>query len=261
MIKEWSLNPYSNNYMSGYQGADMSEKKNKKKPITPRRVVLTPKLEQHLKEQIEFLTRSIRDYDLGCLSEYKRMATIIRVVAYDGGRSTSLISHLGMEQEPFVSYAAPLNPRNLLTEQSLIILKVSQDSCEHLPVLDQGPPMMQRWLPKNEWLNEPVFRDSNRNEFSRLDFIKWVANQDGGAHVDGSVEENYARLQEGETVGWIFEGPNGPVPITDIARSHIRHFAFEFLTSLNTAWQRYIGNRECECGSSRKARYCCLKGQ
>jgi hypothetical protein len=190
------------------------------------------------------------------------MATNIRVVAYDGGsNSTSLMTHLGMELEPFVSYARPLNPRNLLTEQSLIIWRVSGDSCEHLPVLDQMSPVKPRWLPKNDWLNEPVLRDSKRNEFSRLDFIKWVANQDGGAHVDGGVDENYAQIQEGESIGWHFLGPNGPVPITDIARSHIRHFAFEVLTSLNTAWQRYIGNRECECGSGLKARYCCLKGK
>jgi len=114
-------------------------------------------------------------------------------------------------------------------------------------------------LTLEEWLSEPVLRDFNRDLYNRWDFIRVAANQDGGAHVDSDIEEPYAQLQDGETVGWISSGPDGEAPMKDIERCCLRHISFEAVTSLDAAWKKYVGNRQCDCGTGRKARYCCRK--
>ena len=45
----------------------------------------------------------------------------------------------------------------------------------------------------NDWWNEINF-DDKKNKFTRRDIVTYVANQDGGAHVDPELDESYATL-------------------------------------------------------------------
>lgn len=231
----------------------------KSKYAKPRRPVPLSRLELQMPDQLDYLRRSMQAYDEGHTNEYRRLATTIRVLLHSTRASTSLVRQLQMEDTLFVSYARPINPNNLMTEHSLAMMRQGGSGAVFMPVLDQGPPIDLRWLSLEEWLAEPVLRDVNLDLYSRWDFIRVAANQDGGAHVDSGIEETYAQLQEGETVGWVASGPDGEVPMKDIERCYLRHISFEVVLSLDAAWQRRIGNRLCECGQGRKARYCCLK--
>ena len=224
----------------------------------PRVPVALTDLENQFPEHLGFLKRSNKDFDEGHLSEYRRLATTLRVLLYSTDRSPSLLRQLGLEQQHFISFASPLNPRNLLSEFSLVITRVGDHGAKYIPLLDQSP-FPSRQLLLTDWLYEPILRDVRRKEFSRLDFIKFVANQDGGAHVDPEIDEDYAQIKFGESVGLVFCKEGKEENILDIEKCYIRHISFEASLSLELIWQHYLGNKFCSCGSGRKFRYCCGK--
>jgi hypothetical protein len=54
-----------------------------------------------------------------------------------------------------------------------------------------------------------------------------MANTDGGAHVDPSVDRTYARLSRQNSIGWMFHGPSGPTPIQGVEFASVRQIAWE----------------------------------
>jgi hypothetical protein len=46
-----------------------------------------------------------------------------------------------------------------------------------------------------QWLNESIFIFNPKRKLTRLDLLEKAANQDGGAHVDATLDSNYERLQ------------------------------------------------------------------
>lgn len=122
----------------------MSKRKKPSKTAKSRRPVPLSKLELQLPDQLEYLQRSMRDFDAGHTNEYRRIATTIRVLVHNTRASTSLLRQLGMEDVHFVSYARPIDPTNLATEHSLVMIKMGGGGAEFTPVLDQGPPRKLR---------------------------------------------------------------------------------------------------------------------
>lgn len=56
------------------------------------------------------------------------------------------------------------------------------------------------FLKYEDWWNEIIF-DDKKNVFSRKDIVCYVANQDGGAHVDSALKESYANLTKHTSLG------------------------------------------------------------
>jgi hypothetical protein len=110
------------------------------------------------------------------------------------------------------------------------------------------------------WWNEPVLRDKYREFFSRSDFVRLVADQDGGALVDPKIDLKYQRLLNENSIGWVSFNMLGEKPFKAIERLYIRQIAFEAALVLEPKYTKLIGNRDCDCNSGRKARYCCVKG-
>lgn len=52
----------------------------------------------------------------------------------------------------------------------------------------------------NTWWNGIVFKDFEGYTISRKDLIITMANRDGGAHVDRSVNKEYADLSKGDSL-------------------------------------------------------------
>lgn len=215
-------------------------------------------LEEQLIDKLNFLKRSIEAYDEGHTSDYRRMASTMRLLMHDTGASTSLLRQLKMEDVTMKSMAQPLNPNNLLTEISLVFIRRTQDSGTFQPMLDEGP-FDPHYLDLQAWKDEIVIRDSHQYEFSRWYLVTVVADQDGGAHVDQGLDRAYFRLSQENSAQWFQSGPNGEETISMLERAYIRHIAWEALESIGSHWERILGNRGCECGSGRKARYCCRR--
>jgi hypothetical protein len=260
-------------------------------------------LSQHLAEQISFLRASAAAFDDGVEAEAKRLAVQIRVLVYDAqgsrrNRSVSLLTQLGVRDHlPWIDTAIAPDP-----------------SWEHdfscglcrLEGVGKGPSMVMRYAaPLDDlgpdrrhppaafvdWWTEPVLADREGHSFSRGDFIDRVANQDGGAHIDSSLERSYEALTRGNSMRILSgkgmlgfnigvslpdDGP-GP-PESGIALASIRQITFEVLESLKRgletnpsgdvslrspicslpiASEVEVGrNDPCPCGSGRKLKKC-----
>lgn len=91
-------------------------------------------------------------------------------------------------------------------------------------------------VPFSAWWNAVVFKDKRGNTFSRREVVLTLANQDGGAHVDPELDEDYAGLSKENTLGWNLKAgeqdvpwPSNPVPAS------VRQIAHEILVTLEAA--------------------------
>ena len=187
-----------------------------------------------LKELIESLEISSKAYDSGYVGEAKRLATTIRVLLHDTSKSTSFFSQIGIKNKlRFFATPNPYGQKNILTECNLVKLRISKDP-GYEPILDDFPPVF-KWqkLRFYQWWSEKIVRDKKRATTTRKELITVMANQDGGAHVDPTLNEKYAKLSKRNGLNWVFsinkqikEAEPGP------AYACCRQIAFELLRTL-----------------------------
>jgi hypothetical protein len=250
-----SFQGQGNNGLFG--GGDMN--KTSKRPERRKIAVGANEIEEQFQDQLGFLEKSAKAFDAGESSEYRRMAVALRILLWHRPpNSHSLVQQVGLGNASFESTGIQINSRNLLTDFGLALTNLTDGGARLQPILDDSP-IKSRWIALDDWLAEPVLRDNHRHLFTRIDFIRYVADQDGGAHVDPAMDEPYHRLVNENSIGLIEIGPDGLKPVEQIERVYIRQIAYEAATSLEAAWQRKLGNRRCDCGSGRKRRYCCGK--
>ncbi len=157
-------------------------------------------------EQIDALRISSLAYDNGSHGEAKRLATVVRVLVHDTGRSKSLLKQLGKKDLKYYASPAPTIPSYEGFGCPLIYLRIAPTrSCSSLlyhPKLDDFSPEEEwRRLEFDEWWKEVVLVDRDGNEFSREALILPMANKDGGGHVDFKLGEPYARLSRKGSAG------------------------------------------------------------
>lgn len=187
-------------------------------------------LEQHLSDHIGFLKLSSDAFDQGLDGEAKRLAASIRVLCHDTASSHSLLGQVGLLDRKFISTAIPHDPRNRATHNGLAMVAAKGRDTLYIPMLDGTP--YRRRIPFQDWWAETVFVDDRRATLSRRDLILAVANQDGGAHVDPSLSETYARLSRHNSLGWVIQAGSTSTPIPKPERAAVRQIAHEVLCTL-----------------------------
>jgi hypothetical protein len=175
----------------------------------------------HLLEQLEFLDASASSYDAGIESEAKRLATTIRLLVHDGrGRSRSLLSHLdARDRLPWTDTAAgPIREAVLTIGSGLCITSLELDGSGRAhfraPLADLPPERIHPGAAFVDWWNDPVLADADGSEYSRGSLVLWVANKDGGAHVDSDLPRGYLALTRDNAIGLTAErgaDPNSTV--------------------------------------------------
>jgi hypothetical protein len=65
------------------------------------------------------------------------------------------------------------------------------------------------WTLVGPWKEAAIVGTTNRDYFSRWDLITWVANKDGGAHVDPRLPLKYADYRDQLSHGFVVVGPDG----------------------------------------------------
>jgi hypothetical protein len=101
--------------------------------------------------------------------------------------------------------------------------------------LDKGsPPRYQKGkVPFDSWWNKIVLSDTEKHTFSRKDLVLSVSNKDGGAHIDKTLDEQYARLKRFKTLGLQFVSHGQPeIPATGPELVSIRQICYEVITTL-----------------------------
>ncbi len=204
----------------------------------------------------------------------------IRVLVHDTAKSRSLLTQLDLKETPFVDTAAPMNPKNLLTEASLVGMATGDTGLEYWAPLDDHP-YGERHAPFAEWWVTPVIRDEAKNLFTRQQVVLTAANQAGGAHVDPELDEAYARLSSHNTMGWVVTHGEGEGPLLGVELATIRQISHEVLKTLDPSYEakpatsrstfrnvtveklpgrvqgRKVGRNEpCHCGSGKKYKRC-----
>lgn len=187
----------------------------------------------HLMEQIQFLQSSAKLYDLGHEAEAKRLAVTIRVLLYDTNDSKSLLGQMQLKKKmKFVSTAQKYSATNLLTQQCLLSMTLSNQGIEYNPLFENGN--RYRMLSCRDWGFEVIFCDIHRKLYRRKDLIQLLANMDGGAHVDEEISDDYSGLKSRDLTGWVSIDPTKNISSqrNDPVYASMRQMTFEVLQSL-----------------------------
>ena len=197
-------------------------------------------LEQQLKDQIRLMILSAEHYDSGETVEGRRLATSIRVLLHDTRNSKSLLGQMGLKSIKYWSIKGHKPEILLSTYSGLTLLqKDSTDSpWRYVPAFNliRGEP---KKLQFSEWWNEIVVIDNKRRTFTRKEIVMNVANTDGGAHIDPSLDEAYWDFSREDSLGTIII--NGErVPCENPELACVRQITHEIFKTLIEKRSKYF---------------------
>jgi hypothetical protein len=190
-------------------------------------------LENHLDEQIQFMKLSAHSFDSGFEGEAKRLASCIRVLVHDTKNSKSLLGQLDMKNRYYWDSRGAVDVGWAKESDSFFVLvQVTEAGPRYIPVLERGPfPMLQSDFDK--WWNGIVLIDGKGIRFTRKELVLSLANQDGGAHVDPTLDEKYASLSRNNSFGWATISDDEKKPLIGIELSAVRQITHEILKTLD----------------------------
>jgi hypothetical protein len=248
----------------------------------PRYQLTRDELVEQLRIQVGFIQRSSVAYDDGYEDEARRLATVTRVLVHDTRKSVSLLSQLGVK-DALRYHDTTLRPPHgalLVSSSGLAIQRMTIGGPEgggrYVPVgEDPSPERIRPPVPFHDWWTRP-FQIAN-DDFTRKQIVLNVANQDGGAHVDPSLDAPYAGLTRTNFPGWTYTDAEGTESDFDgnVALACVRQVAYELRRTvqeqllhlidpdtaadqpLSPALLEGVGrNDPCPCGSGRKLKKC-----
>lgn len=191
-----------------------------------------------LAENQAFLRRSSEAFDEGFESEAKRLAVVLRLLLHDTSRSHSLLYQLGIKDRlDFLDTRGTLDSKNQLPTLGLVTVRFS--SAPSGLVIDYAAPLaMGRTEGKtplgfDPWWHEPVMEVDGT--WSRRQLVLTLANQEGGAHVDSSLNDRYDALARRNATGWDVTNSTSQTFVNgNVVGVSVRQIAFEVLETLST---------------------------
>ena len=213
-----------------------------KKPKIP----LSPdELESHLIEQISFLESSAESFDAGTEEEAKRLAVTIRILVHDTSSSHALLKLIGKCPD-FYDTTLDFDPNNIMGHAGLISILIDPPQFRYVANLDNTPPNVVKMIKFKKWWEKIVFIDEKGRKLSRKDLITTAANQDGGAHVDPSLNETYADISRKGLKYSIDNNGTEEKFMNKPERAAIRQIAHEVLKTLKPGYEQKL---ECQTGT------------
>ena len=195
-------------------------------------------LQEQWDAQVRFIQKSVKEFDAGDESEARRIAASLRILFHETKQSKSLFKQLGLPLT-FYSSGYLYTPSNLLSSWTLLNVEMGPSVFRYKAALES--PSRHFFMTFGDWWNEIIF-DDHKNRFTRRDIILFIANQDGGAHVDPELKESYAMLTKMNSLGW--SDSNGKAPANNPAYQAIRAIANELIISLILSQQGLKNRRK-----------------
>lgn len=222
-----------------------------------------PKLDRTNEEMLIQLKNCLQDlsldalaYDNGKFQAIRRASASLRILFYDSGNSHSILNQIYDKNKFHLLNDFVIPPKwhtyfgdVLFVELPGTILNPGDIYTTFLPSYDIATKKVPL-ISFEDWWNGTIFTTNTQKNsgtsLTRRELILTMANQDGGAHVDPRVEENYMYLARGDT-GWgvdlsKFHNPefyskmhpdnNGFIYPKDIHLSIMRIIVHEVLMSL-----------------------------
>lgn len=197
---------------------------------------------EDFRDQMMLLEDSSRSFDNEKYREAKRIAVSLRILLCDEGMQKSLLSQLNIKGIPLLDTSSGYSKNNLLTQTCLLMMRLGSGGGKYLPHFDNLH--QKRFIPFDSWWNGIVIADKKRNTITRGKLIRFMADEDGGAHVDAALSESYYDLKYNNSLVWVHLKPDGeerPL-INDPAQMTIRQISYELMYSLKTSKNPIIKN-------------------
>jgi len=187
---------------------------------------------QSLIEQLKLLQINCNLYDAGNEIVGKSISTILRILFHESRSSKSLLVQLGIRDISWLNTSHGLHLDNQISECSLLTLQMKAGSGgKYLPKClcpEKTSEYNYKIFPS--WYNMPVILDEKHQVFTRREIILYVADTDGGAHIDGELDEKYREIIKPNYLGWKYgEGMEFQGKVELIC---MRQIAYEVLTTL-----------------------------
>jgi hypothetical protein len=188
-------------------------------------------------DQYSLLKMYCEKYDSGSSVTAKPMSVSLRLLFNQTKNQFPLLLQLGKRDIKWLNTSHGLHPHNEVAECSLAMIEVKTGvSARFKPKCDSEYNLddyKMDLFPK--WFNENVVSDTDKVLFSRRDLILYMADTDGGAHVDTSTEENYYNIKRPNFIDIGFgPGPNGSImkAVGYIPEICMRQISFEVIYTL-----------------------------
>lgn len=191
-------------------------------------------LERHLEKQLGFLARSTDAFDQGFEDEAARMAQAVRILFHNTNSSHALLHQLGIRDAKILDTSLELVSGNLVGEMPLLQTGIGGSTgTRFFAPLSES--IFKRWIPGTNWWQQIVFKHQSTHEFSRRRLVLTIANQDGGAHVDPALDDEYRDIVE-NAFGIKFVRGQSDMPRNDATAVTMRQIAHEVLISLKDGY-------------------------
>ncbi|WP_195218885.1 hypothetical protein [Leuconostoc lactis] len=212
-----------------------------------KRKLSTQEKNNKLTEQLSLLQQYAGMFDAGSINMALPMATQVRVLFHQTERSNSLLTQLELDNK-FKVWHSPndsFSPDNLIPSWDLLMMSVGPEGASYSPLGSKGLFNNRRdnfnnvipelFLPIELWWNQIVFSKQGKN-ISRKDIVTFIANKDGGAHVDLQKWEldNY---KEAQILG--FYDQDGNYPNGNPLYAAMRQIVEEILVSFEVFQARH----------------------
>lgn len=199
-------------------------------------------LREKLNQQIELLILANENFDRGKEITALHIGSIIRVLLHQTNQSHSLFDQLDIKKIPFFDTAHNINKGKYLG----LIIKFMSDVTDgkggevlYKPIYTSDFHFKNKnWIDFDSWWNKKIFINGNGDSLTRKELILFLANQEGGSHVDPQIDEIYDKFRHSYSGGVkIFGGSSGierkfdNIPVFPAARQ----ISFELLETLKNA--------------------------
>ena len=193
-------------------------------------------LERQLQEQLELLGKLAELYDQGQHSVAKMLAVQARTLLHDTRNSKSLLGQLGLKNRKFISTTVRLpeiqtGTLHVGNYAALVGIPLGGGGADYAPNLDNTI-NENRKISFDEYWNEVIFIDKHNESFTRKDIILYLADQDGGAHVDPGLDAKYVELSRRNSLGWQKEEKSEIRNLSGVEFASMRQIAHELLKTL-----------------------------
>ncbi len=186
-----------------------------------------------LNEQLSALKIFTREYDNGNHFLFKDIAVKLRILFHNTsrGNTRSLCHQLNLESIELYDSAKLIHEQSTNAIKAPVHFRFNVD----VPLIFQ--PQLLPGLFKSSyqhwWEIGPIIIDKNQKEYSRRNIVKYVTDNDGGAHVDVELPEQYYNLTRGEASGWTYKTLDGVEKNLDPVPAVVRQIAHEVLQTFD----------------------------
>jgi len=132
----------------------------------------------------------------------------------------------------FYDTAWRFNSENLIPSCCLSKYAIQGSNMYYIPRNLQDVSQCRKIIFKDWWDKQVIIHDKHHSKFTRRDLVLFVADQDGGCHVDPGLDKKFANLSRLNSLGWVpANSVNGSIR-NKVELSCIRQIAHEIIKAL-----------------------------